>query len=78
MFKIPLRYEYKHGSEYAEQDAMQDIQDLESLQDCMPFCACVLAVIVVVVAIALYAMFQSYVVLRLSILKKVAYKEQKP
>lgn len=56
MFKIPLRYEYKHGSDYTEQDVMQDIQDIESLQDCMPFFSCVFAVIVVVVAIALYVM----------------------
>lgn len=57
MFKLPLRYEYKHGKDYTEQDVMQDIQDIEQLQDCMPFCACVLAVIVIVVAIALYVMF---------------------
>lgn len=57
MFKLPLRYEYKHGSEYTQQDVMNDIQDLEQLQECMALPLYIICIMVAIaIAIALYIM----------------------
>lgn len=57
MFKIPLKYEYKHGSEYTEQDIKDDLTSLEELHDLPLSWLAILLILCVALFVALFFIF---------------------